>query len=114
MLENLPVYAIEAMLDSLPIDLTFMDADDKIVFFNRCRIFKRPPECLGRDVRGCHQPDSHAAIDRLVADFRSGARDNEEHIVKKADGRQLRVRYLAARDPSGQYQGLVEMVEEIN
>lgn len=114
MLEKLTLPAIEAMLDSLPIDLTFMDADDKIRYFNRCRIFKRPPECLGRDVRECHQPASHAAIDRMVADFRSGARDVEEHFVERADGRRLRVRYLAARDPSGQYQGLVEMVEEID
>ncbi|MGI2336182.1 MAG: PAS domain-containing protein [Dehalogenimonas sp.] len=114
MLEKLPLTAIEAMLDALPVDLTFMDADDKIRYFNRCRIFKRPPECLGRDVRECHQPSSHSAIDRMVVDFRSGARDVEEHIVEKADGRRLKVRYMAARDCDGQYQGLVEMVEEIN
>ncbi len=112
MLEKLPVEALEAMLDALPVDLTFIDADDKIRYFNSFRIFKRPPEIIGQDVRQCHKEASHPAIDRMVADFKSGAHDMAEHLVEKSGGRKLKVRYLAVRDASNQYLGLVEMVEE--
>ncbi|MEN8614908.1 PAS domain-containing protein [Dehalogenimonas sp. THU2] len=113
MLENLPVTTVEAMLDTLPIDLTFMDAGNRIRWFSAHRIFNRPPECLGQNVRECHQESSWPAIDRMVADFKSGACDLEEHVIDKSDGRKIRILYLAVRDASQQYLGLVEMAEEI-
>ncbi len=113
MLENLPLATVAAMLDTLPVDLTFMDDKDRIAWFSGHRIFNRPPEIVGKDVRECHQPSSWPAIDRMVADFKSGASDTVEHIVDKSDGRRIRVRYLAVRDASKKYLGLVEMAEEI-
>ena len=113
MLENLPAATLAAMLDTLPVGLTFMDEHDRIRWFSGHRIFNRPPEILGRDVRECHQPSSFPAIDRMVTDFKSGVRDVEEHLADKSDGRKIRVRYMAVRNGSGQYLGLVEMAEEI-
>ncbi len=113
MLENLAVATIAAMLDTLPVDLTFMDEKDRIAWFSGHRIFNRPPDIIGRDVRECHQESSWPAIDRMVADFRSGARDLEEHIIDKSDGRKIRIRYMAVRDASKRYLGLVEMAEEV-
>ena len=113
MLENVPLASIAAMLDTLPVDLTFMDDKDRIVWFSGHRIFNRPPEIVGRDVRECHQPSSYPAIDRMIADFRSGASDLEEHFSEKSDGRRIRVRYMAVRDASKRYLGLVEMAEDI-
>jgi hypothetical protein len=113
MLENLPLATIAAMLDTLPVDLTFMDEMDRVVWFSGHRIFNRPPESVGRDVRECHNKSSWPAIDRMVADFKSGASDVEEHLAEKSDGRKIRVRYMAVRDASRHYLGLVEMAEEI-
>jgi hypothetical protein len=114
MLENLPVATIAAMLDTLPVDLTFMDAQDRIAWFSGHRIFNRPPEIVGRDVRECHNKSSWSAIDRMVADFKSGARDVEEQFIEKSDGRKIRIRYLAVRDASKRYLGLLEVAEEMN
>jgi len=113
MLENIPTPTLAAMLDTLPIDLTFMDEKDRIAWFCGHRIFNRPPECLGRDVRECHNKSSWQAIDKMVADFKSGVSDIVEHIVDKSEGRKIRVRYMAVRDSSSRYLGLVEMAEEI-
>ncbi|AKG54413.1 hypothetical protein DGWBC_1799 [Dehalogenimonas sp. WBC-2] len=113
MLENLPSGTITALLNTLPIDLTFMDTDNRIQWFSGYRIFNRPPEVIGSDVRQCHQSSSWPAIDRMVADFKSGSRDVEEYFVDKSDGRKLHIRYLAVRDAAKEYLGLVEMVEEI-
>ena len=113
MLEKLPAATVESMLDTLPVDLTFMDEMDRVVWFSGHRIFNRPPEIIGRDVRECHQPSSFSAIDRMVADIKSGARDVEEHLIDKSDGRKIRVRYMAVRDGARRYLGLVEMADEI-
>jgi DUF438 domain-containing protein len=109
MLENIPVATIAAMLDTLPLDLTFMDENNRIAWFSGHRIFNRPLAIVGRDVRECHIPASWPMIDKMVADFKSGARDLEEHIVDKSDGRKIRIRYMAVRDSAGRYLGLVEM-----
>jgi hypothetical protein len=114
MLENLPLSTIAAMLDTLPIDLTFMDEKDRIVWFSGHRIFNRPQDIVGRNVRECHQPSSYPAIDEMIADFKSGARDLEAHFTEKSDGRRIRVRYMAVRDASKRYLGLVEMAEDIS
>jgi DUF438 domain-containing protein len=113
MLENLPLSTIATMLDTLPVDLTFMDDNDRIVWFSGHRIFNRPQDIVGRDVRECHQPSSYPAIDRMIADFKSGAHDIEEHFTEKSDGRKIRIRYMAVRDASNRYLGLVEMADDI-
>ncbi len=113
MLENIPVATIAAMLDTLPLDLTFMDESNRIAWFSGHRIFNRPPAIVGRDVRECHNESSWPAIDKMVADFKSGARDLEEHIVDKSDGRKIRIRYMAVRDSAGLYLGLVEMADDV-
>jgi DUF438 domain-containing protein len=113
MLEKMPIATIAAMLDTLPVDLTFMDESNRIVWFSGHRIFNRPPEIVGKDVRDCHQPSSWPAIDKMVTDFKSGARDLEEHVVDKGDGRKIRIRYMAVRAAAGRYLGLLEMAEEI-
>lgn len=113
MLEELETGTIESMLDALPIDLTFMDAENKIRYFNSYRLFRRPPEIIGQDIHQCHSEASFPAIDRMVADFRSGVSDSAEHVIEKGDGRKWKVRYIAVRSPSQDYLGLVEMVTEL-
>ncbi len=113
MLENLPLSTIATLLDTLPMDLTFMDDKDRIVWFSGHRIFNRPPEIVGRDVRECHQPSSFPAIDKMISDFKSGTRDLEEHFTEKSDGRKIRIRYMAVRGADRCYLGLVEMAEDV-
>jgi uncharacterized protein len=113
MLENLPLSTIRSMLDTLPVDLTFMDEHDRIVWFSGHRIFNRPLEIVGRDVRECHKESSWPAIDKMIADFKSGASDMVEHFTDKSDGRKIRIRYMAVRDSSKRYLGMVEMADDI-
>ena len=113
MLEKMPLSTVAAMLDTLPVDLTFIDEKDRIVWFSGHRIFNRPPEIIGQDVHECHQPGSYPTIDRMIADFKSGTRDLEEHFTEKSDGRKIRIRYMAVRDATKRYLGLVEMAEDI-
>ena len=111
MLENIPLEVISAMLDTLPEDITFIDENDVIRYFNACRIFKRPPEIIGTPVQQCHQQSSQVMVNRVLQDLRSGRKGVAEFPAEK-DGRHLRVRYFAVRNKEGHYLGCLEVVDE--
>ncbi len=56
MIENIPPESLKAIFDSLPVDVTFVDAQDTVRYFNResNRMFPRPPAAIGRKVQDCH------------------------------------------------------------
>ena len=67
-----------AVLNSLPVDLTFVDRDDKVKYFTQGkeRVFNRNRAILGRDVRMCHPPSSVHIVDKIISDFRTGHADS--------------------------------------
>ena len=107
---ELPKEALFAVLGALPLDVTFIDKCDVIRYFSDYRIFNRPPGILGTTVQGCHKPEGRAAVDRVIAELKSGRIIVSEQPADK-DCRPVRVRYLAVRDAEGEYLGLVEICE---
>lgn len=105
---------LEAVLNTIPLDLTFVDADDKTRFFSHgdSRVFPRPKSCLGRDVYACHPPKSQAMVHQVFEDFRSGARDSYEFWIHLR-GRFVYIRYFAVRDTDGKYLGALETTQDI-
>lgn len=105
---------LEALFATLPLDLTFVDADDKTRFFSHgdTRVFPRPKSCLGRDVYACHPPKSQAMVHKVFDDFRSGARDTYEFWIHLR-GRFVYIRYFAVRDTDGTYLGALETTQDI-
>jgi DUF438 domain-containing protein len=108
MSEALPGATLAAILNSLPLDITFIDRNNVIRYFNDYRIFKRTPEILGTDVRDCHSPASLEAVDKVIDDLKSGRCDAVEFKPTK-NGRPVRVRYIAVRGDDGEYLGLAEL-----
>jgi PAS domain S-box-containing protein len=104
----------EALLDTLPGDITFVGADDRILYFNqpRERLFDRPKAILGTDVRACHPEKSGPTVDRVLEDLKSGAKDGDEAWVTK-DGRLIWIRYFAVRNPAGEYLGCLEFAQDV-
>ena len=53
---NFSMDELEALFLHLPIDLTFVDKEDKVRFFSHSpnRVFERNRSIIGRDVRMCH------------------------------------------------------------
>jgi len=105
---------LEAIFNTIPLDLTFVDADDKTRFFSHgdTRVFPRPKSCLGRDVYACHPPKSQAMVHQVFDDFRSGARDSYEFWIH-LHGRFVYIRYFAVRDADGTYLGALETTQDI-
>lgn len=105
---------LEAVFATIPLDITFVDANDKTRYFSHgdTRAFPRPKSCLGRDVYDCHPPKSQEAVRRILTEFKSGKRDVSEFWFK-AMGKFLYVRYFAVRDEAGNYLGALETTQDI-
>jgi uncharacterized protein len=105
---------IEALFKTLPIDLTFVDKNDKVKFFSLGpdRIFTRNRAILGRDVRNCHPPSSVDIVDKILEDFKSG-RESSAAFWINFKGRFIYIEYFAMRDKEGAYLGTVEFTQDL-
>jgi DUF438 domain-containing protein len=102
------------MLSTLPLDLTFVDANDRVAFFTEGpdRIFARSKAIIGRKVQHCHPPSSVDIVDRILDDFRAG-RQNVAEFWIDFRGKFVHIRYFAVRDEKGNYLGTVELTQDI-
>jgi len=106
---------LEAVLNTLPVDITFVDRDDTVRYFNasKDRIFVRTPAVLGRKVQDCHPPKSVHVVEEILADFKAGRRDGAEFWINFA-GKLVYIRYFPVRAPGGEYLGTVEVTQDIS
>lgn len=111
---NLTKEEIEAILNTLPIDITFVDKDDTVKFFNKAekRIFVRTKAILGRKVQLCHPQKSIHIVNRILEAFKKGEKDVAEFWINK-DGHLIYIRYFAVRDKNGKYLGTIEVTQDI-
>lgn len=105
---------IEAMLNTLPIDITFVDKDGIVKYFSmgKERIFARTKAVIGRKVQNCHPPASVHVVEKIVEDLKSGKKDHEDFWIKKGDLYVL-IRYFAVRDKDGEFVGILEVSQNI-
>lgn len=105
---------LASLFTTLPIDLTFVDKDDKVKFFSHGpnRIFARNRAILGRDVRMCHPPGSVHIVDEIVNDFKSG-KENSAAFWINFQGRFIYIEYFAMRGKDGEYLGTVEFTQDL-
>jgi DUF438 domain-containing protein len=108
------VEQLTAVLSTLPLDLTFVDADDRVAFFSEGpdRIFARSKAIIGRKVQHCHPPSSVDIVDRILDDFRSGRQSVAEFWID-FHGKFVHIRYFAVRNKDGKYLGTVELTQDI-
>jgi DUF438 domain-containing protein len=105
---------LRAMLDTLPLDVTFVDADDRVAYFSegKDRVFARNRAIVGRRVQDCHPPASMHVVQQIVDDLRAGARDVAEFWIE-LHGRFVHIRYFAVRDEAGRYLGCLEATQDV-
>ncbi len=106
---------LEGFLNSLPVDFTFVDKDDKVKYFSegRDRVFPRSKAIIGRLVQYCHPPSSVHIVDQILEDFKSGAQDQAKFWIPMGD-KFVHIAYFAVKDKNGEYLGTVEMSHDIS
>ena len=110
---NLTLQQMVALFKTLPVDITFVDADDRVAFFSEGpeRVFARSRAIIGRKVQHCHPPKSVDTVDRILNDFRAGRQTVAEFWLT-FQGRFVNVRYFAMRE-KGQYLGTLEVTQDL-
>lgn len=105
---------LEAVLDTLPIDITFVDRNDRVRYFSNSaeRFFVRSKAVIGREVQLCHPQKSMHVVNKILEDFKSGARNSAEFWIE-IGGRTIHIRYFAVRDKQGEYLGCLEVSQDI-
>ena len=111
---NLSVEQIKLLFNHLPVDITFVDENDKVAYFStpKKRIFPRTKSIIGRDVHNCHPPESVHVVDQIVDSFRKGEKDVASFWINMKGGKLL-IQYFAIRDEKGNYKGVAEVSQEI-
>jgi len=103
-----------AILNTLPIDMTFVDKDDKVKYFSQSkdRIFQRNRAIINRDVRHCHPPASTHIVDKILEDFKSGKQERAPFWINMG-GKMIHIEYFALRDEKGEYLGTLEVSQDL-
>jgi PAS domain S-box-containing protein len=113
-LENLEPDVLETLLDTLPVEVSFIDDRDEVRYFNKNgeRIFPRPRSIIGRKVQQCHPQKSLHKVTQILDAFKRGKRDVAEFWIN-LKGRQIHIRYFPVRDKKGVYRGTLEVTQDI-
>ena len=114
MIENLSQEQLTRILEAIPIEISFVDEDDLVKFWNKheTRIFKRPVSVIGKSVQKCHPKHSLDKVNQILSDFKTGKRDSAEFWIDLR-GRKVYIRYFAVRDKAGKYLGTLEVTQDI-
>lgn len=114
MVENLTQRQIAGVLETIPVDISFVDENDTVRFWNKHdnRVFKRPTSSLGKTVQQCHPPKSADKVNMILTDLKSGRSDSAEFWID-LEGRKVYIRYFAVRDKEGKYLGTLEASQDI-
>lgn len=113
---HLTMEQLNAMLNTIPMELTFVDADDINRFFNESggpKFFKRPSMAVDREVYSCHPPKIEPIVREIIEGFKSG-KVSEVPVWMEKGGHAVLVRYMAVRDKEGKYIGTLEAVQDMD
>jgi uncharacterized protein len=118
---KLPTDVLMALLETLPVEFSIVDADDKVLAWNRheTRVFRRAENVLGRDVRACHPGKSLPMVEAIIAEMKKGTRETAEFwidlkIGDAAQPEKVLIQYFALRGEGGKYLGCLECSQKIS
>ncbi len=110
----------DILLETLPIEFSILDADDKVLAWNKheTRIFKRPKKVVGRDVRNCHPQHSLDKVEQILSEMKEDSRDKARFWIdmavdEKEAPHKILIEYYALRDEEGTYLGCVEVTQDV-
>jgi len=121
MIGNIPEKILEAFIETIPLEFSILDENDKVLAWNKheSRVFKRPESVLGRDVRDCHPRKSLEYVERILNEMKDGIRERARFWIDLAidsfeDKQKILIEYYALRDSGGKYLGCVEVSQNIS
>jgi hypothetical protein len=121
MIGNLPDKVLDALLETLPVEFSVVDENDKVLAWNRhsTRIFKRPEASVGLNVRNCHPKHSVDKVETILREMKEGSCDTARFWIDLGIGpnnekQKVMIEYYALRDADGVYLGCLEASQNIH
>ncbi len=113
-IESLPEGVLEPMLDAMPIEISFVDTEDRVRYYSKGdkRIFPRSPAVIGMRVQDCHPKKSVDKVIEILDGFRAGTMDHARFWIEMR-GMKILIQYFAVRDKDGKYLGCLEASQDI-
>lgn len=115
LIEGLSYRQLDAIMEALPFEVTFVDAKDSVAYFNRLdktKIFPRTRSVVGRQVEKCHPEKSVDTVVKIVSGFKAKTLDKAEFWID-FKGEKVLIRYFPVYDDEGEYLGVLEVTQEI-
>lgn len=105
---------LNLLLNNLPIEITYVDENDKVLYYNetKTRHFPRNPSVIGRLVENCHPPKSIDIVKKIIKSFKDGEKDTAEFYINFKN-RFISITYFAIRDDNNVYKGILEVSQDI-
>ncbi len=105
---------VNSIFRILPVDITYVNENDQVVFYNRGddRVFPRSAGIIGREVKFCHPPKSVDQVLRILEEFKAGTQDVAEFWIQ-FKGKFVHIQYFAVRDEDKTYRGVIEMSQDV-
>ena len=112
---TLELEELQLLLDAIPVDVTYVDENDRVRYFNNPedRIFPRSGSIIGRTVQNCHPPESIDTVEEILSAFRSGAEERARFWIQN-DADFVVIEYVAMRDENNTYRGTLEVTREVS
>ena len=103
---------VELIIEFLPVDISFADENDVLLYWKGDTYKTCDGRYIGRDVRDCHPEHTLEVLEAILGEFKAGTKDvaegwSEEH------GRCKHTRYFAVRDEAGAYKGILEVNQDL-
>jgi hypothetical protein len=112
---NITVEELELIFNNMPAEVSFIDKDDIVRFFNNKskRFFLRAQAALGKDMRFCHPKRVLPMVEQILTDFKAGKQDRALFWRESHNGCFISIEYFALRNEQGEYKGTLEIVQDI-
>jgi DUF438 domain-containing protein len=115
LIDNLSYEQLHAIMEAMPFEVTFVDADDTVAYFNRLdreKLFPRTRSVIGRKVQKCHPEKSVDTVHAIVDGFRNKTRDKAEFWIDFR-GDKILIRYFPVYGEDGAYLGVLEVTQAV-
>ncbi|MEM3144969.1 MAG: DUF438 domain-containing protein [Thermoproteota archaeon] len=111
----LNINELTAVLNSLPLEITFADKNDRVRFFTQSffhKGFVRTKTIIGRRLEYCHPPRLESVVRKNVDDVKHGKAGYREFWTRSGD-RIIRVLLVPVKNENNEYLGSLEIVEDL-
>jgi PAS domain S-box-containing protein len=121
MIDAMDEKVVNAMFETVPVEITVIDANDKVIRWNKHhnRLFYRPEVCMQQNFRECHPQESLPLVEKIVNEMKAGTRNKARFWInlpinkEKSIRHKVLIEFYVLRDMNNNYIGCMECTMDI-